>query len=468
MHSIPLTVTTDPDIVRQLIAAGVNVNQTLFSSTQTPLLFFMSRWSDPIPKATDLAIMKGLLDAGAQVNVHGAAGDTPLHVLAIKESDAQRAPEAKALLGYLLNAGASIDARDGLSNATPLMIAVRLGHYGITELLLDHGASLNLQDASGNYPEAIAAQEHDQMMSYILLQYEDPIITTPVRTSPAQDCISGSGWMETWDPNYIHSHDHGWTITTWSNAVITLVRDDGKVDGTLQFNYNKTPNAPWDYFGSLVDHKPPDAGQYTNMTVVRESCSLLKVDKGWWLRRGGALAPPIISTQPEWQIDVTFCLNDQGSSGRAYQTTCDYGDQFGAVLACQRGNAKATAAIEAAGRTAVNDYLAPVQPSHCHKSGALGTPRMAPSMNRPQQATKQHPLISVNVENASVYSHSFDIHDNVCATDSRITLAAGETRSTQFCSNEALTDGYASFKVKYSENSVWTNFDQIRVGKPEA
>lgn len=465
MHSVPLTVTTDPSIVGQLIAAGVNVNQALFSSVQTPLLFFMDRWADPIPRATDLAIVKQLLDAGAQVNVHGSAGDTPLHVLAIKESGVAISSEAYTLLGYLLNAGASIDARDALSSSTPLMMAVRLGHYGMAQALLNHGASLDLQDASGNYPEAIAAQEHDTGIQSLLDEYEDPLPVVVARTSQAHDCISGFGWMETWDANYVHPYDHGWTITTWSNGSITLQRDDGVVDGTLQFNWNKPIDASWDYYGSLVDHKPPDAGQYTNMSVVRESCNLLKVDKGWWLRRGGTTPPPIVSTQPEWQIDATWCLNDQGSSGRAYQTTCNYGDQFGAVLACERGNEKATAAIAAAGRTAVNDYMAPVQPGHCHKSGAPLSSPVAPPNNQPQQPKKQYSSISVNVENASAYSHSFDIHDNVCNTDSQISLVAGETKSIPLCSNGALTDGYASFKAKYSENSVWTNFDQIRAGE---
>jgi hypothetical protein len=176
-------------------------------------------------------------------------------------------------------------------------------------------------------------------------------------------------------------------------------------------------------------------------------------------------APPIISSQPEWQIDALWCLGDKGSQGIAYQTTCNYGDQFGAVLACLRGNAKATAAIQAAGRTAVNNYLASSQPAHCHKPNAQPSPGGTLPRNGGQPSANQYVSISVNVENASIYTHSFDIHDNVCNADKQMTLAAGETMSVSLCSSGALTDGYASFKAKYSENNTWTNFDEIRAGE---
>lgn len=461
MHSVPLSVTTDPDIVEQLITAGANINQVLATARETPLLFFISRWADPIPKPADTAIVKNLLDAGASANVRGTAGDTALHILAIKESGYDISPEARTVLGDLLQAGAPIDARDALLGSTPLMLATRLVHFGMFKELLAKGANYHLRDASGSSVEEIAYQEHTGFASYII-DYETIDDSDPpapvVRTI---DCISGIGWTETWDANYIHPHDHTWTINTWSNGSITLMRDDGVVDGTLWFRSPLIGQA--DYSGSLVDHKPPDAGQYTDMHVSVESCNLLKVNRGWWFRRGGTTPPPIVSSQPEWQIDAMWCLNDQGSSGTAYRTTCNYGDQFGAVLACERGNNKATAAIEAAGRTAVNDYMAPVQPGHCHK----GSPVQITTHNQIQSQQGQYVSISVNVENASIFEHSFDIHDNVCNTDWQVQppLAAGETRSIALCSNGALTDGYASFKAKYSENNVWTNFDQVRAGE---
>ena len=70
--------------------------------------------------------------------------------------------------------------------------------------------------------------------------------------------------------------------------------------------------------------------------------------------------------QPEWQIHASWCVGDPGSSGRNYRAACTSGaDQFDSVMNCQSHNRSAQAAINAAGRTAVNAYMVSRAPSAC-------------------------------------------------------------------------------------------------------
>ena len=48
---------------------------------------------------------------------------------------------------------------------------------------------------------------------------------------------------------------------------------------------------------------------------------------------------------------------------------------------------------------------------------------------------------------------------------SPIGLSAHGKTTLSICSNEALSDGYGSFKSKKSDSNAWNNFDQIRDGE---
>jgi hypothetical protein len=75
------------------------------------------------------------------------------------------------------------------------------------------------------------------------------------------------------------------------------------------------------------------------------------------------------------------------------------------------------------------------------------------------------PMISCNVTNDSAFANSYAIHDNVCNTDTSISLAAHGKGTLQLCSSGALSDGYGSFKAKKSDSNTWNNFDLIRNGE---
>ena len=76
---------------------------------------------------------------------------------------------------------------------------------------------------------------------------------------------------------------------------------------------------------------------------------------------------------PDWQIHSNWCANvDNGSSHQAYLAACRTQNQYDLVLACQRDAAKnngngmnAINAVTAAGRQAVNSYMANNKPLSC-------------------------------------------------------------------------------------------------------
>ena len=116
-------------------------------------------------------LLQFLKDAGADVNVRGYAGITPLHYVAGSPpwgdwiSDWE--PCKLAGLTLLLEAGADVNARDDvrpegggvgwtreLTNwgETPLHYAARDGCELVIETLLDFGADATLQSARGDTP----------------------------------------------------------------------------------------------------------------------------------------------------------------------------------------------------------------------------------------------------------------------------------------------------------------------------
>lgn len=187
-RATPLTLTTSADIVAELIAARADVNRLESATHMTPLLFFISRWGDPIPKATVLIIAKELLDAGAHASEWEGPNDTALHLLAIKEAGDEILPEAWTLLKYLLNAGAPIDPIDSLARSTPLLLAARLGHFGMVKALVNLGANRNQRDGAGNTVVDVAQQNHFESIAHFMSELG--VSAAPSR--PQQPVVSPS------------------------------------------------------------------------------------------------------------------------------------------------------------------------------------------------------------------------------------------------------------------------------------
>jgi ankyrin repeat protein len=84
-----------------------------------------------------ISIIKGLTDAGADVNLRDSQKRSLLHYISNNE-------ECRAIARILIEAGADVNAnRNG---STALMWASNGGHIDIVKLLLDRGSDPNLKD----------------------------------------------------------------------------------------------------------------------------------------------------------------------------------------------------------------------------------------------------------------------------------------------------------------------------------
>jgi ankyrin repeat protein len=98
--------------------------------------------------AGDLATVQLLLRLGADPDVADAGGHTPLYCLA----NECKGPGGASLVQALVQAGALIDACEGVKRCTPLHMAARRGNKDVAEALLDRGAGMEMRDSLGDTP----------------------------------------------------------------------------------------------------------------------------------------------------------------------------------------------------------------------------------------------------------------------------------------------------------------------------
>jgi len=126
---------------RRLIAAGADVNATNNYGINAMLL------------AADIAsteLIQLLLKHGVDPDTSNTDGETPLHLVA----RAGNIEAAKALL----KAGAKVDPREKFGDQTPLMWAVVRRHPAMAEFLLEQGADVNARSAIREYQRVATAE----------------------------------------------------------------------------------------------------------------------------------------------------------------------------------------------------------------------------------------------------------------------------------------------------------------------
>jgi ankyrin repeat protein len=126
---------------KRLIAAGADVNATNNYGINAMLL------------AADIAsteLIQLLLKHGVDASTANADGETPLHLVA-------RAGNIEAAT-LLLKAGAKVDAREKFGEQTPLMWAVVRRHPEMVEFLLGKGADVNARSAIRDYQRVATAE----------------------------------------------------------------------------------------------------------------------------------------------------------------------------------------------------------------------------------------------------------------------------------------------------------------------
>lgn len=126
---------------KRLIAAGADVQATNNYGISAMLL------------AADIAsteLIQLLLKHGADAKAANADGETALHLVT-------RAGNIEAAT-LLLKAGAQVDAREQLGEQTPLMWAVVRRHPAMVKFLLEHGADVNARSAIRDYQRVATAE----------------------------------------------------------------------------------------------------------------------------------------------------------------------------------------------------------------------------------------------------------------------------------------------------------------------
>jgi ankyrin repeat protein len=134
---------TDWLAVRQSILDGADVNVVFKGGYATPLTV--------VCQYDQSEIEKMLINKGANVNIAGPDGQTPLHYAV--ESNYYE------IVVLLIAKGAEIDA-PGYKNATPLYYAAEAGNLKAVKLLIAKGANVNAQDDDGQRPLHKAASWH--------------------------------------------------------------------------------------------------------------------------------------------------------------------------------------------------------------------------------------------------------------------------------------------------------------------
>jgi ankyrin repeat protein len=114
-------------------------------------------------KAGDSALVKNLMDAGANPNAENINGGTPVMFAAITGD--------KTTLKILIKAGVDISAR-GSNGWSALMVAAAKGHVEATRLILDAGAEVNTTDVYLWTPLHRAVYENQTAVIEILLSHE--------------------------------------------------------------------------------------------------------------------------------------------------------------------------------------------------------------------------------------------------------------------------------------------------------
>jgi truncated hemoglobin YjbI len=98
--------------------------------------------------AGSFATVELLLRLGADPNSTDTGGHTPLYSVA----NECKMPGAASVVRVLVEAGARVDACDGVKHCTALHMAARRGNREVAEALLDFGAGIEVRDSVGETP----------------------------------------------------------------------------------------------------------------------------------------------------------------------------------------------------------------------------------------------------------------------------------------------------------------------------
>lgn len=148
-------------IVKKLLEAGADPNQTVLSEGETPLMF--------AARSGNVEAVRLLLDKGAKIDATEKLSGTTALLWAAEQNH----PE---VLKLLIARGAKVDAQTtgpeaAESGITALMLATREGGLESAKVLLDAGAPINQQSANGNTALIVAAMSQNAATIHLLLDH---------------------------------------------------------------------------------------------------------------------------------------------------------------------------------------------------------------------------------------------------------------------------------------------------------
>ena len=166
------------ELARYLIEQKADVNAKIKASPspRSRLTGVYSSLGSPLADAVGNGQLKAaqlMLAAGADPNMEGAMGLSPIHVATSK-----RYLNVPASLQALIDGGADVNARASAADwaqRAALHMAVILGRHAAVEVLLEAGAIPNARDAKDATPLHYAAEQADvKMVAQLLAKQADP------------------------------------------------------------------------------------------------------------------------------------------------------------------------------------------------------------------------------------------------------------------------------------------------------